>query len=127
MEGEMKIDKIFFDEIFSVQPNKLEGTTYCHKPTTKQILCKNGVKLSVQVGEGLYCSPRNNEGPYYDVEVGFPSIDPPETWGKYFDGDWENGDKTESVYGYIPIGLVIDFINENGGINLIKYFIREAK
>lgn len=37
-----------------------------------QITCQDGTTLSVQVSETHYCSPRDNFGPYYQVEVGFP-------------------------------------------------------
>ena len=88
------------------------------KGLTPRIICADGVELSVQTGIYLYCSPRENIGPWFQVEVGYPSICPPDTWRGYFDGDWEEGDRTASVYGYVPIDLVIDFINEHGGADL---------
>ena len=72
--------------------------------------------MSVQASRTHYSIPRGDYGPWQAIEVGFPSIAPPESWSEYFDGDWENDDRTNSVYGYIPIELVVDFINDNGGI-----------
>jgi hypothetical protein len=94
---------------------KLFGDYYA-KEAAPRVECKDGTTLSVQASETHYCSPReNNPGFYRTVEVGFPSIAPPETWKDYFDGDWDSEDRTDSVYGYIPIALVEAFIDEHGG------------
>ena len=81
-----------------------------------RIELNDGESLSVQATENHYCKPRENEGPWHLVEVGYPSVDPGEVWREYFDGDWENESHTDSVYGYVPIDLVIDFINAHGGM-----------
>ncbi len=85
------------------------------KPITPHIKCKDGTTLSVQASKYHYCTPREDDGPYYSVEVGYPSVEPPETWAGYFDGDWDTQDRTDSVYGYVPIDLVEDFIKIHGG------------
>jgi hypothetical protein len=96
---------------------KAPGFQHLTKCLAPQIICKDGTKLSVQASNGHYCSPREDYPGYYNsVEVGFPSVAPPDSWESYFDGDWETGDRTDSVYGYIPIELVIEFIIEHGGI-----------
>ena len=75
------------------------------------IVCNDGTTLSVQVGSSLYCSPRESEnGPWTHVEVGFPSITPPDTWKEYSDGAFPS-----DVYGYVPVELVEQFIAEHGG------------
>ena len=77
---------------------------------------KDGVELSVQAGSGyLYSTPRCNllDGNYCDVEVGFPSISPPESWKEYCD---DLDKPTDTVYAYIPICMVLDFINDHGGL-----------
>ena len=33
------------------------------------VVCNDGTVLSVQAGEFLYCTPRNNDGPWTHVEV----------------------------------------------------------
>ncbi len=85
------------------------------KPRATRITCKDGESLSVQASEYHYCKPRENRGPYFCVEVGFPSVEPPEKWKEYFDGDWDSQGRTAGVYGYVPIDLVVDFINAHGG------------
>jgi len=86
------------------------------KGNAKRIECNDGEGLSVQASQYHYSTPRENIGPYTHVEVGFPSVRPDDSWGEYFDGDFECSDGTDSVYGYIPIGLVAEFIENHGGI-----------
>lgn len=78
--------------------------------TRHHIVCNDGTTLSVQVGESLYCTPRDNEGPWTQVEVGFPSVNPPESWAEYADGSFPC-----DVYGYVPVSLVEAFIAKHGG------------
>ena len=83
-------------------------------PQMPRLILADGASLSVQAGEGLYCSPRDDKGPYTKVEVGFPSETPPEAW-KEFAEDWEN--PTNTVYGYIPLTMVMLYIGAHGGID----------
>ena len=87
------------------------------KPLAEKIQCTNGVKLSVQASSFHYSTPREDHGPYSDVEVGFIEkyripYGSPESWIPY----GEDGTVVSDVFAYIPISLVVDFINENGGI-----------
>lgn len=88
-----------------------------HIPS-KRIHCVDGVSLSVQASEYTYCLPQENFlDEYTHVEVGFIQqgedlFDPPEL-EEYSDG--------EDVYGYVPVELVVDFINKHGGVVLKKY------
>ena len=76
-----------------------------YKPVAR-VVCADGLTLSVQAGESLYCSPRENGADYYDqVEVGFPSRPLPEL------GDDDNSD----VYAYVPVERVLAVINAAGG------------
>ena len=43
------------------------------KSKYKRILCADGFNMSVQASETSYCEPRNDRGPYKEVEIGFPS------------------------------------------------------
>lgn len=81
-----------------------------YKPVSA-ITCADGFSMSVQAGEFLYCSPRDNIGPYCAVEVGFlseiedqliPYIDDPE-------------EPTNTIYGYVPIEIVERIIEKHGG------------
>ena len=69
----------------------------------------------MQASRTCYCEPRNNWGPYVTVEVGYPSVDPPESWRDYIDGDWDTDDRTGTVYGYVPVGMVREFVELHGG------------
>ena len=98
------------------------------KAVNPRIVCTDGVSLSVQAGVFLYSTPREDTGPYIELEVGFiraagqnPNngkvFTPPDTWRAYTaDGD----EFPTDVYGYIPIELVEEFIEEHGGIKTGK-------
>ena len=85
---------------------------------TPRIQCRDGFKMSVQVGWGLYCSPRDNYGPWYKAEIGFPS-ERVESIMPYIDGD-EDTDPTGTVYGYVPLQTIVDVINSHGGSEQFK-------
>jgi len=82
----------------------------CRK--VRKVVCRDGFSMSVQASSGHYCSPRNDEGPWETVEVGFPSIIEPLLWD-YAD---EPGAWTDTVYGYVPIELVAAVIEVHGGL-----------
>lgn len=89
------------------------GLDGSHYPLAKRITCKDGFSLSVQASQGAYCFPRRNEGPWYQVEVGFPSA-PPELIAHRA----ENPEKlTDTVYGYVDIELVEQLIDLHGGFD----------
>jgi hypothetical protein len=79
---------------------------------TPRIHCADGLSLSVQAGCAAYCAPRNATGPWYMVEVGYPSAECPELC------QWiANPEKpTDTVYGYVPISVVEKLIESHGGI-----------
>lgn len=85
-------------------------------PVKPRIKCVDGVSLSVQADEYKYCSPRQDEGPHYEVEVGFildaenKPMAPPETWAEYAGGSFPS-----DVYGFVPVELVEEFIASHGG------------
>ena len=85
------------------------------QPARESVICKDGFAMSVQASENHYCSPRENgiAMSYTSVEVGFPSDKEDLLM------DWaEDGDKpTETVYGYVPVSVVIDVIEKHGGIS----------
>lgn len=88
------------------------------KPIHRPIVCKDGTTLSVQASSNHYSMPREDKADFYThVEVGFPSIPPPDTWLDYADS---GKGKHSSVYGYVPVELVQAFIDEHGGIDISK-------
>ena len=140
---------------------RIEG--YSYSDIRPRVVCVDGTSLSVQGGNGLYSCPREPGTLFSCVEVGFPSVRPPQEWEQYFDGDgwrnlsimgrlvylWENrsmilyyikgrnwnrvwrylskDNATDSVYGYVPIELVEEFIMEHGGIDEERTFKVEKK
>jgi hypothetical protein len=83
-------------------------------PLAKRVICKDGFSMSVQANHGAYCSPRENIGPWWTVEVGFPS-EKPDNIMSYAE-DYDN--PTDTVYGYVPIELVEELIASHGGVDL---------
>jgi hypothetical protein len=94
-------------------PKVIKYDNFEYKEPTPRIVCMDGTSLSVQASEMTYCSPRENYGPYYKVEVGFPSRRFEELM-PYIDG--ADGDPTATVYGYVPIEVVENIIEQCGGI-----------
>ena len=79
---------------------------------TKHIMCSDGFRISVQANRNAYCEPREDEAwPYDEVELGYPSeLD--ELIREYA----EDEDTTETVFPYVPIGVVNELIDRHGGI-----------
>lgn len=84
------------------------------KEHTPLIHCMDGTTLSVQAGKNVYSVPRDNEGPWYKVEVGYPSKHLPQL-DEFKDGN-DADDPTGCVYGYVPIEVVEEAIASCGGI-----------
>jgi len=80
--------------------------------------CKDGTHLSVQASKTHYSTPRDNEGPYTHVEVGFPTAEPPESWLEYSD----DGEITSSIFAWVPLEVVNEFIELHGGVDFLKTF-----
>lgn len=88
-----------------------ESTFGEHLDLVPEINCADGLKMSVQASAFHYCSPRESRGPWYEVEVGFPSRAVPEI--AYRAEDPER--PTDTVYGYVPIEKVAAAILAAGG------------
>jgi len=80
-------------------------------PLARRIACVDGFSMSVQATHGAYCSPRQNIGPWYEVEVGFPSAKP-ELISQFAEQD---KDYTKTVYPYVDIELVEKLVDLHGG------------
>ena len=78
------------------------------------VICADGFSVSVQASKVHYCSPRTNTDSYLSVELGYPSKadDLILEWAE------ESTDPTNTVYGYVPIGVVQQLIEKHGGIRL---------
>jgi hypothetical protein len=92
---------------------------FVHFPT---IFCRNGLSLSIQASNGHYCEPRmDSVDSYTEVEIGYPSEIPPENIRPYCEDSYQdNPDYLNSVYAYVPIQLVNEWIDAAGGIDLGK-------
>lgn len=99
--------------------------------TRPPLTLASGLRISVQAGDALYSSPRNNTCQNYaQVECGFPSE--PISEGVYvFGADGEkvtfedfkevssNGeDQTECIFPYTPIELVDELVRMHGGLHI---------
>ena len=78
----------------------------------RKVECVDGFIMSVQASENHYCTPRDNIGPWTEVEVGFPNRIEPLLW-PYAEGP---GNWTDTVYPYVPIELVAAVIEVHGGM-----------
>lgn len=79
-----------------------------------RIVCGDCTTLSVQANSCMYCLPRNNDGPYTHVEVGYPSVKP-EPWDKWCDYAEDSQNPTETIYAFVPVDLVLEYIESHGG------------
>ena len=98
------------------QNDDLAGTDNVALVTRPTLVCNDGFTMSVQARQFCYCSPRNDEGPWYAVEVGFPSENIPE-FLDYLDWPVEEVDSTNSIYAYVPVEAVEEVIVKHGGID----------
>lgn len=88
------------------------GSGHVYRDTNPRIHCKDGFSLSVQARSSSYCEPRDDHGPWFAVEVGFPSEEP-----KYIMSYCEDvSNPTGTVYAYVPIELVEKLIDYHGGM-----------
>ena len=78
-----------------------------------RIVCNDGFSVSVQASVHTYCTPRiDGADEYTSVELGFPSAE-----DKLIIEYAEDPDEpTETVYGYVPINIVVKLIEKHGGI-----------
>ena len=81
------------------------------KELVPRVVCADGFNMSVQASEYAYCSPRENRGPHYEFEVGFPSEREPllMEWAEQAE------DPTGTVYGYVPANVIDEVIKKHGG------------
>ena len=82
------------------------------KKQCRAVVCADGFTMSVQASGRNYSTPRDDVGPYTEVEVGFPS-----SYDYHLSEYAENPDKpTETVYGWVPADKVIMCIEAHGGM-----------
>ena len=87
--------------------------------TRPWIVCNSGLIMSVQASHSHYCNPRQDDvDKYISVEIGFPNMVVDELL-PYAECEDE---PTETVYGWVPVELVDEIIEKNGGMDIEKIF-----
>lgn len=83
-------------------------------PHLPRMVCASGLKMSVQASRTHYCLPRDNAGPWVEVEVGFPS-ERVESLMEYAE---DPDSPTGTVYAGVPVDVVEAIVDANGGLAL---------
>ena len=76
------------------------------------VTCKDGFRVSIQGNKTGYCNPRNNIGPYTEVELGFPNRMDNLIMGYAEDP----ANPCDTVYAYVPSEVVLEMILKHGGM-----------
>lgn len=82
-------------------------------PMRSKAKCADGFEVSIQASEFHYCQPRDNSGQYWEVELGFPTMEPTSEIAVFAE---DENDLTGTVYGYVPIELVDALLESHGGL-----------
>lgn len=77
-----------------------------YREPVPHVVCRDGSRFSIQVGKGLYCRPRDNQGPWTHVEV-MTHADP-----VYFDKD------EDTIAAYVPIESVAQELLSRGNFRI---------
>ena len=82
------------------------------------IKCADGFTMSVQGSAYHYCSPRiTGLAIYNNYEIGYPSEAEPLLMPYAEDADHP----TDTVYGYVPVQVLVDVIAKHGGVaNIVR-------
>lgn len=83
-----------------------------------RLVLNDGFIMSVQASSGHYCTPRQNQKVYSSVEIGFPS----EEEMLIFEYAENPNSLTQTVYGWVPCGIIDEVIEKHGGINIEETF-----
>ena len=111
--------------------NNLKVTTFSDDPLMKHIatasrlphiVCVDGFTMSVQVGYSLYSTPKKIAKRYSAVEIGYPSDHEPliEEYAENLYDEDAFVNSTNTVYPYVPVGIVDKVLKKHGGINLTE-------
>jgi hypothetical protein len=78
------------------------------------LVCRDGLKLSVQASSYHYSAPRHHVGPWTSMEIGFPSKPVPELreWRQDLEDDESDED---CVFGWVPVEKILETIEKHGG------------
>lgn len=74
------------------------------------VICADGARVTVQANETMWCTPRNNIGPYTAVEAGLPSVTPPASWAPF------RAEVGPAIYARLPVALLWEYFDAHGGV-----------
>lgn len=86
---------------------RLELREYYDRLNAVQI---GGFRVSIQVGESMYCQPRDNNGVYSSVEMGYPSHDITKIVPELLEHCEDKDQPCDTVYPYTPVELVVKLL-----------------
>jgi hypothetical protein len=121
-------DPNFFDKFNNTndnvdEPSQEEEPVRKFKPMYDRVEFNNGGKVSIQASSTHYSEPRNDEGPYNRVEIGYPTRNTriPKSMLRFIEQGLnyrEDGelDPYDNVYPYVPASIVRKLIQMNGGV-----------
>lgn len=92
---------------------------WLYLPQLPRVHCADGFNVSIQASSTHYCSPREDRGPWYMVELGYPSAPMPTLvqWAKVLGGDDATAETmTDGVWGYVPVAAVVAVLAAHGGL-----------
>lgn len=78
------------------------------------LICRDGLKLSVQASSYHYCEPRSHVGPWTSMELGFPSKPVPEL-RQWRDDLGDDSPDEECIFGWVPVDMLLKTIEKHGG------------
>lgn len=88
-----------------------------HNHPVPCVVCKDGLRMSVQGHAGAYCTPRIDHcHSYTSLEVGYPTKRVDELMEYAENPDYP----TQTVYGYVPTTTVELVVDKHGGIDMGK-------
>lgn len=107
------------DLLRCVKPIHLKNEDMMTSSRLPKIVCVDGFSMSVQVGFTLYSTPKKVAKRYSAVEIGFPTEHEP-LIEEYAEKGKDEIDYTDTVYPYVPVGIVDKVLEKHGGINLTE-------
>lgn len=108
------------NDMFLIHTGRTNGFLMSHPPIERGIVrkfyCIDNFHLSIQASSYHYCEPRQDQGPWEMVEVGFPSIEDP----FLVDGLEEPGSKQEVIFPYVSVELIDTLIAAREAAHLLS-------
>lgn len=83
-----------------------------HMAMSDVMVCADGFKMSVQASIYHYSNPRENDGPWTEFEVGFPS----EKEDLMLEYAEDENTPAKTVYAYVPAEVIREVIIKHGGL-----------